>query len=225
MSLLAVFWALLQRDLLLGLRHRGELLNAWLFFVLVACLFPLGSRPEAAVLRQFAPAILWAAALLATLLSLERMFRSDLQDGSLDLLLLSPHPAGLLVLAKALAHWLTSGALLIPLAPLLAFALGLPARPAGVLVLTLLLGTPALSLIGAIGVALTAGVRGGSVLLALLVLPLYTPVLIFGAQAVAAAAAGLPVSGPLYMLSALLLLAITLAPWAAAAALRIMAEQ
>ncbi len=221
----AAFVGMLRRDLLLGLRNRGELLNAWLFFVIIVCLFPLGSRPESALLRQFAPAILWSAALLATLLSLERMLRSDLQDGSVELLLLSPQPTALLLLAKTLAHWLTSGALLIPAAPLLALALGLPADCIPELLASLLLGTPVLNLVGAIGVALTAGLRGGGVLLALLVLPLYTPILIFGAQTVSAAAQGLPVSGPLYMLAALLLLALTLAPWATAAALRITAEQ
>ncbi|MGH8530257.1 MAG: heme exporter protein CcmB [Nevskiales bacterium] len=225
MNLFAAFLSLLRRDLLLGLRSRGELLNAWLFFVIVVCLFPLGSRPESALLREFAPAILWSAALLATLLSLERMLRSDLQDGSLDLLLLSPQPISVLVLAKTLAHWLTTGALLIPVAPVLALGLGLPLHCLPALVASLLLGTPVLSLVGAIGVALTAGLRGGGVLLALLILPLYTPVLIFGAQTVAAAAQGLPVSGPLYMLAALLLLSITLAPLAAGAALRITAEQ
>ena len=216
--------AMLRRDLLLALRHPGELLDAWFFFVLIVCLFPLGTRPDAALLQTFAPAIIWIAALLATLLSLERIFRADSADGSLEQILLSPQPLVVLVLAKVLAHWLSSGLLLIIASPLLAIALGLPESAIPVLILSLLMGTPILSLVGAIAVALTAGLRGAGLLLPLLLLPLYTPVLIFGSHAVQAAAEGLTASGPLTMLAAMLTLAFTLAPLAIAAALRIANE-
>lgn len=213
--------ALLRRDLLLALRHRGELANPLLFFVIVVSLFPLGLGPESGMLRSVAPGILWVSALLAALLSLESVFRSDFEDGSLEQLLLSPHPAAALVLTKVLAHWLVSGLPLILLAPLLGVLLHLPVAATGALLATLALGTPVLSLVGAIGVALTVGLRRGGILLSLLVLPLYIPVLIFAASAVADAAVGLPVTGHLYLLGALLALALTLAPLACAAALRI----
>ncbi|MGB1580165.1 MAG: heme exporter protein CcmB, partial [Nevskiales bacterium] len=214
----------LRRDLLLAWRHPGELLDAWLFFILIVCLFPLGSRPEGEMLSHFAPAIIWVAALLATLLSLERIFRSDVADGSLEQFLLSPQPLTLMVLGKVTAHWLSSGLLILLASPLLAIALGLPAETLPVLMLSLLLGTPILSLVGAIAVALTSGLRGAGMLLPLLLLPLYTPVLIFGAHAVQAAAEGMPSEGALTMLAALLMLALSLAPLAIAAALRISAE-
>lgn len=216
--------AMLRRDLLLALRHPGELLDAWFFFVLIVCLFPLGTRPDANLLQVFAPAIIWIAALLATLLSLERIFRADFADGSLEQILLSPQPLTVLVLAKVLAHWLSSGCLLILAAPLLALVLGLPWDVLPVLLLSLVLGTPILSLVGAIAVALTAGLRGAGLLLPLLLLPLYTPVLIFGAHSVQAAVEGSSATGPLYMLAAMLALAVTLAPLAIAAALRIANE-
>lgn len=213
--------ALLRRDLLLALRHRGELANPLLFFVIVVSLFPLGLGPESGMLRAIAPGILWVSALLAALLSLESVFRSDFEDGSLEQLLLSPHPASALVLTKVVAHWLVTGLPLILLAPLLGVLLHLPAAATGALLATLALGTPVLSLVGAIGVALTVGLRRGGILLSLLVLPLYIPVLIFAASAVADAALGLPITGQLYLLGALLALAVTLAPLACAAALRI----
>jgi heme exporter protein B len=220
-SLPLAFWTLLKRDLTLALRHRGELANPLLFFVIVVSLFPLGITPETAVLRTLAPGVIWVAALLATMLSLESIFRSDFDDGALEQMLLSPHPVSVLVLAKVLAHWLVSGLPLLVLAPLLAVLLALPTQAMGTLLLTLLLGSPVLSLVGAIGVALTVGLRRGGALLSLLVLPLYTPLLIFAANAIGAAAAGLPVSGQLYFIGALLVLSLTLAPIAAAAALRI----
>ncbi len=215
------FASLLRRDLTLALRRRGELAHPLLFFVMVVSLFPLGLGLESAILRRIAPGVIWVAALLAAMLSLERIFHSDFDDGSLEQIVLSPYPTSLLVVAKALAHWLTSGLPLLLLAPVLGLLLHLPAAALGVLVLTLALGTPVLSLIGAIGVALTVGLRRGGVLLSLLLLPLYVPVLIFATSAVAGSAAELPVSAQLSLLAALLVLALTLAPFAAATALRI----
>jgi len=215
--------AVLRRDLALAFRHRSELANPLLFFVLVTSLFPIAVSPEPTLLRALAPGVIWVAALLATLLSLDAMFRSDFDDGTLEQLLLSPTPLPLLVLGKIAAHWLVTGLPLIVVAPLLAATLALPAAPAAALVVTLSLGTPTLSLVGAVGVALTVGLRKGGALLALVVLPLYVPVLVFGTTAVEAAAAGLPITGHLYVLGALLALAASLAPLAAAAALRITA--
>jgi len=177
------------------------------------------SDPE--TLATMAAGVLWIAALLATLLSLDNLFRSDFDDGSLELIMLSPYPSTLLVLAKVVAHWLVTGLPLLLVTPLLAVLMAVPDDARPTLWLTLALGTPVLSLVGAIGVALTVGLRRGGALLSLLVLPLYVPVLIFGANAVGASAAGLPVTGQLYMLSALLVLALSLAPVATAAALRI----
>ena len=213
--------ALLRRDLILAVRHRGELANPLLFFIMVVTLFPLGLGPESSILQVIAPGIIWVAALLAALLSLESVFRSDFEDGSLEQLLLSPHPAALLVFTKVFVHWLVSGLPLLLIAPLLGVLLRLPAEGMSILVASLALGTPVLSLIGAIGVALTVGLRRGGVLLSLLVLPLYIPVIIYGASAVTSAAVGIPATAQLYFLAALLALAITLAPVAAAAALRI----
>jgi heme exporter protein B len=215
------FFALLKRDLLLAFRHRGELANPLLFFLIVVTLYPLGVSPDEALLRKIAPGVIWIAALLAALYSLENMFRSDFDDGSLEQMALSPYPLSLLVLAKVLAHWLVSGLPMLLLAPLLAMFLAMPAPAMTVLELTLLIGTPLLSLIGSIGVALTVGLRRGGILLTLLVLPLYIPVLIFATNAVSAAAAGLSVTGQLYFLAAMLVLALTLVPLATAAALRI----
>ncbi|CAI8899001.1 heme exporter protein CcmB [Methylocaldum szegediense] len=215
------FFALFKRDLLLAFRHRGELVNPLLFFLIVVTLFPLGVSPDKVLLRQIAPGVIWIAALLAALYSLENMFRSDFDDGSLEQLALSPYPLSLLVLAKVLAHWLVSGLPMLLLAPLLAMFLSMPSASVTVLELTLLIGTPLLSLIGSIGVALTVGLRRGGILLTLLVLPLYIPVLIFATNAVSAAAAGLSVTGQLYFLAAMLVLALTLVPLATAAALRI----
>lgn len=214
----------LRRDLLLAVRGHSELALPLLFYLLVVTLVPLAVSPDAATLAGLAPGIIWVGALLATLLSLERLFRSDFDDGSLDLMLLSPAPLPLLVLAKVLAHWLTTGLPLLLVSPLLALMLALPERALTTLLASLALGTPVLSFIGAVGVGLTVGVRRGGALLALLVLPLYVPVLIFGANAVSAAADGLPVLGQLYMLGAFLALSASLAPLAAAGALRITAS-
>jgi heme exporter protein B len=188
---------------------------------MVVSLFPLGVSPEAKVLQTLAPGVIWVAALLAALLSLDSLFRSDFEDGSLEQLALTHHSLSALVLAKVCAHWLVTGLPLLIIAPFLGVILFLPNEATGTLLLTLFLGTPVLSLIGAIGVALTVGLRRGGVLLTLLVLPLYIPVLIFAANAVAVSGTGLPITGQLYFLAALLTLSLTLAPFAAAAALRI----
>lgn len=215
------FLSLLRRDLLLAVRRRAELVNPPMFFVITVSLFPFAIGADRARLAMVAPGVIWVAALLATLLSLDGLFRSDFEDGSLEQMLASPQPLTLLVLAKIVAHWLVTGLPLILVSPLLALLLALPSVSLGVLLATLALGTPVLSLVGAIGVALTVGLRRGGALLALLVLPLYVPVLIFGAQAVSAAADGLAVRGQLLVLGAQLALAVSLAPIAAAAALRI----
>ena len=218
---LSAFYILLKRDLTLAYRRRAELANPLLFFVIVISLFPLGISPESKILQGIAPGIIWVAALLAAMLSLDNLFRSDFEDGSLEQLALSSHSLPILVLAKILAHWLVTGLPLILLAPFLGVLLFLPEVATSTLIATLILGTPILSLIGAIGVALTVGLRRGGVLLSLLVLPLYIPVLIFAAGAVNEVARGFPVVGQLYFLGALLSLSLTLSPFATAAALRI----
>lgn len=215
------FFTLLKRDLLLAVRRRNEVINPILFFIIVVSLFPMGVTPESGLLQALAPGVIWVAALLATLLSLESMFRSDFEDGALEQMLLCPYPVTFLVHAKVLAHWLVTGLPLLLIAPLLGVLVALPEQAMGTLLATLALGTPVLSLVGAIGVALTVGLRRGGALLSLLVLPLYVPVLIFGANAVDASAANLPIAGQLYVLGALLLFALTLAPIATAAALKI----
>lgn len=220
-STLFAMTALLRRDLLLAFRHRGELANPLLFFAMIVTLYPLGVSPDPELLRVVAPGVIWIAALLAALFSLENLFRADFDDGALEQMLLSPHPLALLVLARIFAHWLVSGLPLLLLAPLLALQLNLSFAAIQALLATLVLGTPLLSLVGAIGVALTVGLRRGGMLLTLLVMPLYIPVLIFATNAVTAAGAGMPVEGQLYFLAALLVLALTLAPLAVAAALRI----
>ena len=218
---LSAFYILLKRDLTLAYRHRAELANPLLFFIIVVSLFPLGISPESKTLQGIAPGVIWVAALLAAMLSLDSLFRSDFEDGSLEQIALSAHSLPLLVLGKVFAHWLVTGLPLIVLAPFLGILLFLPDTAMLTLIATLALGTPILSLVGAIGVALTVGLRRGGVLLFLLVLPLYIPVLIFAAGAVNEAARGFPVAGQLYFLGALLSLSLTLAPFAVAAALRI----
>jgi len=215
------FAILLRRDLTLAYRRRSEMINPLLFFVLVTALFPLGVGADPALLREIGPGIIWVAALLASLLSLETVSRSDFDDGSLEQLLLSPHPLSVLMIAKVLAHWLVTGLPLLIVAPLLSVLLNLSDEAMRTLLITLALGTPVLSLIGAIGVALTVGLRKGGTILSLLVLPLYIPVLIFAASAVANSDAGLPVEAHLSFLAALLVLATSLSPAAAAASLRI----
>jgi len=223
-TLATAFLALLKRDLLLAYRHRNELLNPLFFFVLVVMLFPLGTTPDKNLLMTMAPGVIWVAALLASMLALETLFRADYDDGTLEQLLISPHPLSVLVLAKILAHWLVTGLPLIILAPLLGVFMYLPDTGLGTLMLTLALGTPVLSLVGAIGMALTVGLRRGGMLLSLLVLPLYIPVLIFSANAVDAHLAAMATTGQMYFLAAMLVLSLTLAPLAVAAALRISLE-
>lgn len=216
--------AVLRREVSLGLKQKSEVLTPVFFFVIVASLFPLGVGPESALLQRMASGVLWVGALLAAMLSLQRMFATDYADGSLEQLALSPAPMPLLVLAKVFAHFVLSGLPLVLIAPVLGLQFGLDAHALGVLTLSLLLGTPTLSLIGSIGAALTLGVRGAGVLLSLLILPLYIPVLIFGAGAVEADAAGLGASGHLSLLAALLVLSVFFAPWATTTALRISLE-
>jgi heme exporter protein B len=220
----SAFLAIVRRDLLLAMRRKSEVLTALFFFIIVVSLFPLGIGPEAALLKKIAPGILWVAALLSTMLSLNRLFATDHADGTLEQLVLSPTPLGILVAGKIAAHWLTSGLPLVLLAPVLGLQFDLDVSALGILVVALLLGTPLLSLIGAIGAALTLGVRGGGVLLSLLVLPLYVPALIFGAGAVEAHISGLGAGGHLSLLAALLALAAFFAPWATTASLRISLE-
>ena len=224
LALGGVMRAALKREIALGLRQKGEVLTPLVFFVVIASLFPLGVGPESALLLRMAPGVLWVSALLAAMLSLQRLFAMDYADGSLEQMALSPTPLGLLVVAKALSHFLLSGLPLVLMAPVLGLQFGMEGRSLGILMLTLLLGTPTLSLIGSIGAALTLGVRGAGVLLSLLILPLYIPVLIFGAGAVEADAAGLGVGGHLSLLTALLVLSVFFAPLATTAALRISLE-
>jgi len=216
--------AIVRRDLLLALRRPSDVGTALLFFVIVASLFPLGIGAEPNLLRAVAPGVIWVAALLSSMLSLSRLFAADHADGTLEQMLLGASPLGVIVVAKVLAHWLIAGLPLVAIAPLIALQYDLPAALYGTLALSLLLGTPVLSLIGAIGAALTLGLRGAGVLLALLVLPLYVPVLIMGAGSVDMAAAGLSPQGQLQLLAALLVVAAAFAPWAIAAALRISTE-
>ena len=212
---------IIKRDLLLAFRRRSDVLTTLFFFIIVVTLFPLGVGPEAALLRTMAPGILWVAALLASMLALGRLFALDYADGTLEQMLLSPEPLTLIVIGKVIAHWLVAGLPLVVLAPLLALQFDLPGDSVLILFYSLLIGTPVLSLIGAIGAALTLGVRGGGVLVSLLVLPLYIPVLIFGAGAVGAEASGLGSAAHLLLLGGVLAGAAALAPWATAAALRI----
>jgi len=220
MSLSRAFFAVIRRDLVLALRRRSEVANPLLFFILVITLFPLGIGAQPHLLQAIAPGIIWVSALLAAMLSLDSLFRSDFDDGSLEQMLLSPHPTSILVLAKIAAHWLVTGLPLLIVAPLLAVFLGMPNHALGILLLTLLLGTPVLSLIGAIGVALTVGLRRGGMILSLLVLPLYVPVLIFAGNAVQMASGGLPVDAQINILISILLMALVLAPLPVAAALK-----
>jgi len=216
--------AVIHRDLLLALRRKNEAMTSVMFFVVVAALFPLGISPEMSTLRLIAPGVLWIGALLASMLSLGRLFAGDHQDGTLEQMVLSSASLPGLVGAKILAHWLMSGLPLVVMAPILALQFDLNTQDIAVLTTSLLLGTPLLSLIGAVGAALTLGVRGADVLLSLLVLPLYVPALVFGAGAVQAQAAGLGASAHLSLLAAMLLVAVVFSPWACAAALRIALE-
>jgi heme exporter protein B len=218
------FLAILRRDLRLAFRRGGDSLQPLLFFVIAAALFPLGVGPAPEILARIGTGVIWVLALLAVMLSLERLYQADAEDGSLELLGQSVLPLELAALAKCVAHWLTSGLALVIASPLLALLLQLPAEATLVLALALLLGTPTLTLIGSIGAALLLGARRGSVLLALLVLPLYIPVLIFGVSAVEGEVMGLSGRPQLLILAAMLLGALALAPFATAAALRLALE-
>lgn len=223
--MLAVFWRILTRDLLLASRRRTDVLTTLFFFLIVVSLFPLGVGTEQQILRILGPGVVWVAALLASMLALERLFAADYEDGTLEQMLLTAQPLALLVLAKVTAHWLLTGLPLVLIAPLMGMQYHLDDVAVGVMMLALLLGTPVLSLIGAIGAALTLGLRGGGILLSLLILPLYIPVLVYGAGAVEVSTVDLADTRPyLMLLGAFLLGALVLAPWGAAAALRISLE-
>lgn len=223
-SLLRAWRSMVARDLTLAMRRKADVLTSLFFFMIVVSLFPLGVGPELDTLRKIAPGVIWVAALLASMLSLGRLFSDDYQDGTLEQILLLPHPLSIIVMAKVIAHWLVSGLPLVIFSPLLGMQLGLDTDDIGLLMLTLVLGTPVLSLIGSVGAALTLGLRGGGVLVSLLVLPLYIPVLIFGAGAVESAAVGLGIEAHLSLLGAFLVLSLLFAPLATAAALRISME-
>jgi len=218
------FITIVRRDLVLAMRRRSDVFSTLFFFVIVVSLFPLGIGPEMNTLRLIAPGVVWVAALLASMLALERLFAADYDDGTLEQILLAPQPLYVLVLGKVTAHWLVTGVPLVLISPLLGLQYDLSLEALEVLVFSLLLGTPALSLIGAIGAALTLGLRGGGVLVSLLVLPLCIPVLIFGAGAVEASVSGLGGQGHLSLLGAILVLSALFSPLATAAALRISAE-
>lgn len=219
-----MFRWIVVRDLMLAWRRRADVLSTLFFFVIVASLFPLGIGPERQLLRSIAPGVVWVAALLASMLSLGRVFQSDEQDGTLEQMLLTPQPVYLVVLGKVLAQWLVSEVPLVLIAPLLGVQFGLASDTLLILFVSLLIGTPILSLIGSIGAALTLGLRGGGVLIALLILPLYIPVLIFGAGAVDASINGVSSQANLYLLGAFLVVSLVFAPWATSAALRISLE-
>ncbi|MGF1548543.1 MAG: heme exporter protein CcmB [Thiotrichales bacterium] len=219
------FRTVLTRDLTLAMRRRTDVLTTLFFFIIVVSLFPLGVGAEAKILRFIAPGVAWIAALLASMLALERLFASDFADGTLEQMLLTPQPLAVLVLGKITAHWLLTGLPLVLIAPLVGLQYDLPAVATTTMMVALLLGTPVLSLIGAIGAGLTLGLRGGGILISLLVLPLYIPVLVYGAGAVSASLLeGGDTQPYLLLLGAFLILAMTFAPWASAAALRISVE-
>lgn len=223
--MLRVFWCVLTRDLTLALRRRTDVLTTLFFFVIVVSLFPLGVGTERQVLQILGPGVVWVAALLASMLALERLFAADYEDGTLEQMLLTAQPLSLLVLAKITAHWLLTGLPLVLIAPLVGMQYHLSDTAIGIMMLALLLGTPVLSLIGAIGAALTLGLRGGGILLSLLILPLYIPVLVYGAGAIEVSVIDLSDTQPyLGLLGAFLLVALIFAPVASAAALRISVE-
>ena len=223
-NLFGLLLLIVRRDLLLAMRRRADVLTTLIFFVMVVSLFPLGVGPETDMLRKMAPGVLWVAALLASMLSLGRLFSADYLDGTLEQMLLAPQSLSVLVLGKMASHWMVSGLPLVLMTPVLGLQFDMSVQAIGVLMLGLLLGTPILSMIGAIGAALTLGLRGGGVLLSLLVLPLCIPVLIFGTGAVQAVTSGLSISSHLSLLGALLALAVAFTPWVTAQALRISME-
>jgi len=221
----SAFWILLKRDLLLALRRRSEIFTVLFFFLIVISLFPLGIGSEEAILKKIAPGVVWIAALLASTLALDRLFSNDYLDGTLEQLTLAPQSLSVMVFAKMIAHWLLTGLPLVLIAPLVGLFYHLPSNTIAVMMLVLLLGTPVLSMIGAIAAALTLGLRGGGVLVSLLVLPLYIPVLVYGAGAISTSMVeGLSIQPYLLLLSAFMLLALIFSPWATASALKISLE-
>lgn len=224
LSLIDLMSLVIRRDLVLAMRRRADVLTTLIFFVMVVSLFPLGVGPEMEMLRKMAPGVVWVSALLASMLSLGRMFSADYLDGTLEQMMLAPQSLSAVVLSKILAHWMVSGLPLAIMAPVLGLQFDMSAQALWVLVVTLLLGTPILSVIGATGAALTLGLRGGGALVSLLVLPLCIPVLIFGAGAVEAVVSGTNVGPHLSLLGAVLVMALAFMPWITALALRISME-
>ncbi|KAB2825353.1 heme exporter protein CcmB [Aliivibrio finisterrensis] len=222
--MLASMTTIIRRELLIAFRRKADILNPLWFFIIVITLFPLSIGPEPVLLARIAAGSVWVAALLSALLSLERLFRDDFSDGSLEQMMLMPTPLSVLVLAKVFAHWLLTGLPLIIISPLLAILLSLDFNSWLAIVLTLLLGTPTLSFLGAVGVALTVGLQKGGVLLSLLILPLYIPVLIFATSAIDAAGLGMAYNGQLAILGALFMGSATLTPFAISSALRVSVE-
>jgi heme exporter protein B len=222
--MLKFLFSVIRRDVLLAARRRGDWLTAQFFFVMVVSLFPLGIGPEPGMLRSIGPGVIWVAALLATLLSLGRLFADDHRDGTLEQMLLSPCPNTLLALGKAIAHWIINGIPLLVISPVLGIQFNLPGEALGILMISLAIGTPILSLLGSIGAALTLGLLGGGVLITLLILPLYIPVLIFGAGAVESVLAGTGSEAHLSLLGAFLVMSLLLAPWVSAMALKVSME-
>ena len=219
-----IWWILVQRDLLMAWRRSSDIFSVVMFFVLAVVLFPLGVGPELDTIRKIAPGIIWVAALLAAMLSLDQLFQSDADDGSLDLLLLAPIPLETIVIAKCCAHWMVTGLPLILVAPILGILLNLPLSGFVVMIITLVISTPTISLLGSVGAALTIGARRGGVLVALLILPLLTPILIMSANAVDLALVGLNYTPLIALLGALFLICLVVCPFVAAAALRLAAE-
>lgn len=223
-GLFTAFRLMIQRDLTLAMRRRTDVFTTLFFFIIAVTLFPLGVGPEIELLRTMGPGVIWVAALLASMLSLSTLFAGDYEDGTLEQMVIAPYPLSVLVLGKLFAHWLITGLPLALLSPLLGMQMGMGSAEIQVLLITLLLGTPVLSLIGSIGAALTLGVRGGGILLSLLILPLFIPVLIFGAGAVDAFTSGISIDGHLSLLGAFLVLSIVFSPLATSVALRISLE-
>ena len=219
-----IWWILVQRDLLMAWRRSSDIFSVVMFFVLAVVLFPLGVGPELDTLRKIAPGIIWVAALLAAMLSLDQLFQSDADDGSLDLLLLAPIPLETIAIAKCCAHWMVTGLPLILVAPILGILLNLPLSGFAVMIITLVISTPTISLLGSVGAALTIGARRGGVLVALLILPLLTPILIMSANAVDLALVGLNYTPLIALLGAFFLICLVVCPFVAAAALRLAAE-
>ncbi len=224
LSIMNLLVLVVKRDLLLAMRRRADVLTILVFFILIVSLFPLGVGPEMDMLRKMAPGVLWVAALLASMLSLGRLFSADYLDGTLEQMMLAPQSLSVLVLGKMFSHWVVSGLPLVLMAPVLGLQFDMPVEALLVLMFGLFLGTPILSMLGAIGAALTLGLRGGGVLLSLLVLPLCIPVLIFGSGAVEAVSSGLSVTSNLSLIAALLMLCLVFTPWVTAQALRISME-